>query len=528
MSGIKNYMQGLSYLIVILATVEITTATAMDNRQDDLMRELERQNMQMRQQHLTNQFDKFAGWFSPQEINQMDTSQSGLSLDKLHSRQTVAIHDFLSSALSPLGYLRLSSLIRLQKVQEEMEGSGTSMPSRLMLQHDENNRMLVIQGPTLSLEMMGMDDNWQVNSLTMAQWPSQIPPAPLPDLSSPDIHYPYIRWHESTGENILGQTVPLVIQVLNALPDMARKNSCAGEASTEAQCTITDTQTLDMETMVSVVNINAKGRYLLQRLMMVLKSHLNDPVSQSKNLMFSWAGDLPSTKEQSPQSLLLNLSDEMGLWQVLITGNKPAKGFNDLPANGIFIAFSNNGANSLSRWQNIGAPMPMSQPASQSAKGMMPAPMMKEMVQGRPEQPMQELALAGGIQDMMDEGQPTWLKKPVFLNGMALSLGYMGNAVTTRAPLEPVVEVKRDGRPHRNIRVTLSITLPDSEEPWLKEFPLNFDNRTEDYRSSIRLPASMSGKEITLSFSAHEPGTRYEGIYEYKILVNGKRNSRSL
>ena len=531
MSGIKHSLfhrvYPLAFIAMLAAALSAMTASAMDNRQDDLMVELGRQNMQMQQMRLSEQFDSLKAWFSSRELSQMQAEQSGLMLGALHPRQTIAIHNFLSSALSPLGYLRITNLIRLQKVQGEIQGSRQVMATHLRVQSDENTRLFQLSGPTASLELMASGNAWMLNQMAMGQWPSQIPPAPQPDLSAPDIHYPYIRWHESTGEMTLGDTAQQVIQALNALPDDVRKRSCAGEIASGNQCMIPGVNEMKENSRVSVVDINAKGRFLLNHLLMMLKKHLGPSsegsVKSSMGTMFSWAGDIPSSDNGMPESLLLNLSDESGLWQVLITGHKPADGFSRLPSNGVFIAFSRSGLSMVDKWEHMAAEPP------QTSMTMSSSPSMSDMP---------AVTLAGGT-DMPDrsmsnnsmdhkEGMPTWLKSPAFLNGMTVSLGYMGNNLTTALPFKPVVEVKRDGRPHRNIRVSLSIKIAGEEEYWLKDFPLNFDNRTEDYRSSVRFPATMAGQEVMLEYSVHEPGTRYEGLYEYKIILKGRNLTRPL
>ena len=544
MSGIKHSLfhrvYPLAFIAMLAAALSSMTASAMDNRQDDLMVELGRQNIQMQQMRLSEQFDSLKAWFSSRELSQMQAEQSGLMLGALHPKQTIAIHNFLSAALSPLGYLRITNLIRLQKVQSEIQGSRQVMATHLRVQSDENTRLFHLSGPTVSLELMASGNDWMLNQMAMGQWPSQIPPAPQPDLSAPDIHYPYIRWHESTGEMTLGDTAQQVIQALNALPEDVRKRSCAGEIASGNQCMIPGVNEMKENTRVSVVNINAKGRFLLNHLLMMLKKHLGpsseDSVKSSMGTMFSWVGDIPSSDNGMPESLLLNLSDGSGLWQILITGHKPADGFSNLPSNGVFIAFSRSGLSMVDKWEHMTAKPAMIPTAKEPPHTSMTMP--PSEVNSPSMSAIPAVTLAGGT-DMPDtpinnnsmnykEGMPTWLKSPAFLNGMTVSLGYMGNNLTTALPFKPVVEVKRDGRPHRNIRVSLSIRVADKEDYWLKDFPLNFDNRTEDYRSSVRFPATMAGQEVMLEYSVHEPGTRYEGLYEYKIILRGRNLTRSL
>ncbi|MTI15526.1 hypothetical protein [Sansalvadorimonas verongulae] len=498
------------YLSAAIAVFVLTGAMAAKG-QDDLVVELKRQSLQMWHSRLSEQFDQLAAWFSPAELSQMP---DGLMLSSLNPQQLMAVHSFASTALSPLGYLRFSHLIRLQKVQEEMQSPDAIMPVRLMIQDVEGSRMFRIQGPTFSLELIAAGNQWMINQLTMAQWPSQVPPAPKPDLSTPNVHYPFVRWRESVGEMALGQTTLPLIQALTALPDNVRKRTCAGEPVSERQCTLSMLNEIKPEAQTSAASINTKGRFLLNQLLTMLKSHLGSPSlipeKEDTLLMFSWAGDLPSSDQDRPESLLLNLSDEAGLWQVIVTGPNPANGFSSLPPNGIYIAFSRNGVNERGQWANM--PATTQEPMSLEASSALPM--------------MPPVTMTGGAGEKMEESdtdQPTWLKSPTFLNGMIMSLGYMGNNLTTALPLVPVVEIKRGGRPHRNIRVNLSISIDVMAEPWLKDFPLNFDSRTEDYRSSIRLPAQMAGQEITLTFSVHEPGTRYEGIYEYKVKVKGRQ-----
>ena len=91
--------------------------------------------------------------------------------------------------------------------------------------------------------------------------------------------------------------------------------------------------------------------------------------------------------------------------------------------------------------------------------------------------------------------EPVWLKNPAFLNGMSLALGYIGHKDT----LEPVVAVKRDGRPHQNIRITLSVTVKSQHnetgnKPWIEALPLTFSELSRDYRSSIPLAGTVTGK----------------------------------
>ena len=515
----KSYLQYMAFLIIILAFSEVAVAASpemSDPRQSDLMVELERQHKEEWQQKLDQQFMVLESWFSPQDHMMMEEGMPGLPVNKMRPGQLMAVHDFLGAALGPTGYLRLTSLLRLHKVMEEMKQPGSMMPTRLLLQSNNEMSAFSLMGPSVSLHISKQDNRWQISSLTLGQWPRQIPQAPQPDLTAMEIHYPFVRWHEATGENILGQTTNRMMEALRMLPSVIRRKACVAEMATENQCLPKDQGDMAFTKFTSLMELSAKGRFLMHSLTMELSAHLRLSAPTINNLEFTWAGTLPAD-DAMPQDLLLVLRDGNVLWQVMTTGLRPSGLFMDIPPNGAFIGFNNMGENSLPLWKMAQTEEMVPQPESNSAPDNSPPPM--SMMPSNINRELPEIKMVGGQMGMTDQGSINWLKNPAFLNGMVLSLGYDGKDITTTKPFQPIVRIKRDGRPHRNIDVTFSLIPENSEEPWLKDFPMTFNDSEEDYRSTVQLPPSMTGKELTIIFNVHEPGTRYEGIYEYRVMI---------
>ena len=523
----KSYLQYLAFLIIILAFCEVAAANSEDvpeSRQEELTMELKRQHNQSWQQQLTQQFLQLETWFSRQDRSHMQAGMQGLPLSKLQPPQMVAMHDFLNTALRPLGALRTISLLKLQQVQKEMAIPGSNMPTRLMLNSAGGFQEFSLSGPGIRLELSAKEGEWQINTLSLEQWPRQIPPAPQPELSSMEIRYPYIHWHEASGEDVLGHTADLMNNTLQTLSAQALKQACLADMATETQCEPTDAQ-IRNNPALPIAELSAKGRYMLMELITELHNHLGGSTLDNSHLMLSWAGTL-SPSPSVRHNLLLNIQDKSvrgnpALWQIAQTGPQPGGLFMNMPANGVFIGYSRAGHNALTRWKTT-------HQAISKLVEKVPVGMEVEVATPQLMSPVvqSEARLAGGDEETTNQSSsdtPTWLKSPAFLNGMAMSLGYLGKSVSITTPLKPVVDIKRDGRPHRNIKVTVSLMVEDSMEPWLKEFPLIFDDNEEDYRSIVQLPATMAGKELTLIFNIHEPGTRYEGIYEYTLTVKGNK-----
>ncbi len=483
----------LTLSVLLFATPSIWA----DNlRQTGLTAEIERQQHQEWQLKVTHEFQQLLSWFSAQEQTRAAAPDGGIPLNELQPQQLTAVHNLLTRALGDTGYLRVNSLLKLHKVQAEMNQPGHAQPTLLRYQSTDTRQRFALTGPVVNLEMHASHNLWQIDTLMLALWPRQIPPAPEPRLEGSDAHYAFLRWHESVGEDVLGQISQQAIQFLKALPESSQRLAGKGQ-------------------MMSSLNLRAADRIRLRQLALSLSNHLavghsGENPEESIDISFQWQGQLTADND-----LLLNLKAGQGLWQIMLTSKSPDAPFEKMPANGAFVAYSHNGDSHLAHWQV------QALETHQDSKSVKQEP-----------EPLSEavpVTLAGGQTEenrdtdtdtnTVKAPATTWLKDPAFLNGMALSLGYVGQTVSMGEPLQPVVMVKREGRPHRNIKVTFSLTENGSEEPWLKDVVMNFEEPTQDYRSRVLLPKSMAGKDVTITFSVHEPGTRFEGLYEYKIQV---------
>ncbi len=512
-------MTKIKYLTLLLM-LHILPAHSADPM-EELDKEIQRQEQKHWQEQVSHVFMKLGEHFSPHEIEQMNAKQmGGIELSQLSDEQVIALHNLLSVSLSPLGYTRASTLLGFQKIQSEMgshNGGG-----RLFINNSAEQKAMKLETPTFAITLQHNDTMWEIDSLYFGHSPHKVMPAPQPDLSKTEIHYPYIRWSEAVGTSPLGQTARLAVRVLNEIPDMKRKTACQGSAdATALHCPLSSLVMEDMRGLV-VNDLDTQERYLLRKLAMELNSHLPQRLSQSmSDAKLSWAGDIPSDGlDDSDKNLLIHLGSSSGNWQILITGSTVAEMENRLPANTLIIRYNRNGSFTQD-FINTEPAMTKTMTDSMINMEAQPTSTMMNPVAVENRVPARS---AGMTDENMKDKQSkpkssegyTWLKDPAFLNGMALSIGYEGTMVSFNKPFVPAVRVKKDGRIHKNIRVSVSMGV-ENEKFWLENLPLVFNPESQDYRANLHLPVFMEGKNLILRYSVHEPGTRYEGLYEYKV-----------
>ncbi|MCL6270348.1 DUF3500 domain-containing protein [Sansalvadorimonas sp. 2012CJ34-2] len=508
-------------LIFTLLLTSLPLLSAADNRIDDLNREIDRQEQTHWQEQMNLKFNQLKNHFTGNELKQMEESGTGIELTRLSPDQSSGLHNLLATALTPLGYLRATSLIGLQGVHREMGKAGD--PGFLQINQMDGMQELVLMSSTFSITLKQEGDTWAVTSFYMGHWPRQISEAPQPDLSRPEIHYPYTRWNESVGISPLGQTARLAIRVINELPSVLKKKACLNVSRSDMNCPL---KSINMNSSegITLDDLTAQGRHLVKMLILQLRGHLDfTETSDLAGIRLSWAGDLPLLYHTGHnKDLLVNLMTVTGKWQIIMTGTNPSESLDMLPENALMVRFINDSMADMTveTLPRIAPIAPEPSIVSNNRLGM--NTMKGELTENQDNQ-ITDVTLAGtddadSMIAMDDDSDIIWLKDPAFLSDLALSIGYLGDRISTRAPFIPVVRVKKDGRAHKNIRV--SITLQEKgSDPWLENLPLVFHPESQDYRATVHLPATIFGEQLMIKFSVHEPGTRFEGLYDYTVKV---------
>ncbi|CAM3754816.1 DUF3500 domain-containing protein [Parendozoicomonas haliclonae] len=503
----KVYCQYLAYLIIIVAFCELVTAAQPgdmpgDGRHTALYKELEQQQHDQQQARIEHRFNQLKSWFSEQELNMMSGDQPGIHWLALQPEQRIAVHSFLMTALSQQGYLQLNQQIRMLNTLTEIGSTSADASIRLSLTDTDKSAQVMLRGANILLSVIRQQQMWDIETLAFGQWPRQIPPAPMPDLSSQQSVYPYRHWQESMGTAFNSQTLTLAADLLRSLSDQQLSMACMGEMVSPRQCTMKSSeqsQTASQPiTPLMAEELSARGRFLLHELIMNLSGNLLSSGS-SGAAGLTWTGLVPrkaNTQTYSTYAFTLTLKQGEALWQVVVMDNESMLGMT--------ISYSRDGKSLKDLWKHS-APLQLAEtnqvePASQNELSPTLLP-------------------AGGMQEpTLDEQEgPVWLKSPAFLNGLTFSMGYQNQKVEPGQVFIPVVEVKKDGRIHKNIKVSVTLLMKDREEPWLEDHPLSFRAEEQSYQAEINLPENVPGDALTIIFSIHEPGTRFEGVYEYPV-----------
>ena len=518
------------HLIFVISTTLFSwqNLSAAESYQADVLRAKESLNKNQKTQYIQtiqNNLERLRQLFTPNALLQLgqdgnEEHLSGMALSELNGVQRVSLHRLLNSSLSSLGYYRLVGILNQQETLSEMRTYHGSLlkpePARLTLtgSADEQIQGYRLSGPMFQVELRLIGDQIDIGPLVLTSLPAIVTPPPPVTISgdSTEIHYPWLRWHEQAGQSVLHRSSQLGRSSIFNIRAYLRSRACLTE---QDDCSLPENpmtllQDSFEKNLQSLSELSIAERYPFEQFLDGILANWPDEAMESKatltqSLKFGWSGD-PESNEFYLRLSSANIRiDLLSLPQMLP----------DYPA-GLNLMIIRTPQQSLP--QNL-----MQLTGSQNVvteNTLRPSQIMEG------ERP-RIITMSGPVNEEAEEELTTeseqkrnsrgihWLKGPLFFNGMKVGLGYAGETPSIGSHFMPVVELKKEGRAHRNIRVTISIG--DRENPWLNNLPLTFNSDLNSYSTQIQLPENMEGHTLPVIFSIHEPGSQFEAIYDVDI-----------
>ncbi|WP_211829312.1 DUF3500 domain-containing protein [Kistimonas asteriae] len=549
----RDLRQGIitSMLIASLlgvAGVSPVTANQEAEAKQDILNFVQSRNQQHYMQTLNAHVKELVTLFSSKALQQLQKnndrsiqgkpltkldSNVGIALDKLTDDQRTSLHQLLATALDTGGYQRLTAILNQKFLHQEMAGHDSDLltdrlpEERLLLTGIPGSHEWGIRlgGPWLNIDlffdMAEGRNRVSTGPLFMASYPTQVPPAPAIDLSqnSTEIHYPYLRWHEQAGQTVLWQAGHFARTTVKELRSVVRYKTCLNRKALTDECLmipkLPDSAAFltPATPTVRIDQLTVAERYYFKRFVKTILENWqpetrdpSDTMEQLNLARLAWAGN----PEEQDQGFYLRIQSETLLIELLQTPMTLTTDTMGLPNNATFMVFRD--LSSPHDFDPLSNTLKLLNQARKDAEAEKSSAMPHNMETASAAMMMGEPTQ----NNMRSNDAITWLRDSAYLEGVEIKIGYEGKQVATGTPFYPVVRTRLNGSLHKNMRV--SVTLQDQHgQALIVGHPLKYDNERGLYSSALTLPEAMSGTPVIITYSIHQPGSHYEGIYDATV-----------